>query len=147
MGGSSKKAAPVATTPSTAGGPMPVLGQTQTYYPNYPTYVPQSSVGMGGSSIGLTIPSDLNSLRQTAMSSPSPMLISRASFIPRINAPNAMVRNPPVQTFQNVPMPNLTPVAAAPAVNPEMERMRQELDQLRAWQSQTQNGGYQGNSN
>ena len=52
------------------------------------------------------------------------------------------------QTFQPQLRPNMAQSSAAPKPAPqqsEMDKMREELDQLRAWREQST--GYQGNSN
>lgn len=91
MGGSSKKGAPAQMGPATAGGPTPTLTQAQPFYPSYPSYSPQSAPN----NIGLSIPTDINSLRQTAANQPAPMLVNRAQFQPRPYQPSSMVRQLP----------------------------------------------------
>lgn len=128
MGGSSKKGAPAQMGPATAGGPTPTLTQAQPFYPSYPSYSPQSAPNP---TIGLTIPSDVNSLRQTAMAQQTGMLqprplVNRAPFIPRTSTSSSMVRQfvmPSSQTTGQSPaqmqISNYTPSLRYIAVNPE----------------------------
>ena len=92
MGGSSKKGAAAPMGPATAGGPTPTLTQAQAYYPNYASYYGQPTQ-QTPSNIGLSIPTDLISLRQAAANQPSPMLVNRSTFNP--NAYIAMRSSPP----------------------------------------------------
>lgn len=118
MGGSSKGAPPSPMGPATAGGPTPTLTQAQPYIPNYPTYTPQAMPG-------LTIPSDVATLRQAAMSQRSPMLqpsplINRTAFVPRAGGGNAMVRQPPqIQTY--APSVRYTPANPEPPPPPSQD--------------------------
>lgn len=94
MGGSSGgKVLNAIKGPQTAGGPTPTLTQAQAYYPMYSTYYGQP-VQQNSSNIGLTIPTDMASLRQAAAANPAPMLVNRAAYNP--NNYIAMRSAPPV---------------------------------------------------
>lgn len=145
MGGSSKSRAPVSSGPQTAGGPTPTLTQANPYYPSYPTYTPQTP----SSSIGLSIPTDINSLRQMAANVPTPMLVSRTPFQPRGFQQQAN----PSMAYGNTPAPNFMPQMSYIPVNPDPNANRpannadqERLDAERAYAQAVANGGGGGSS-
>lgn len=130
MGGSSKGAAPVSRGPESAGGPTPTLSRAEPFYPSYPSYTPQTMPG-------LTIPSDIATLRQAAMAQ-SNNLINRTPFMPRAGGDYTMSRSMPAPSPMPSQAPSYAPAVRFNPVNPEPVRNDEMEQRLKALEEQNQ---------
>lgn len=73
--------------------------------------------------------------------------INRMGFNPQAYANPGYAAPRAPQVFQPQLRPSAQPAAAAAPQKSEMDKMREELDSLRAWREQQQNPGGNGNSN